>query len=86
MNSFGNGIVLPFLVIYLHDVRGFRLGVAGLVVGDLRRPRSSSPGFVAGPLVDRLGPRRVLGGGLVHAGRRRSASSRSSASRGRRSC
>ena len=32
MNSFGNGIVLPFLVIYLHDVRGFGLGVAGLVV------------------------------------------------------
>ena len=32
MNSFGNGVVLPFLVIYLHDVRGFGLGVAGLVV------------------------------------------------------
>ena len=32
-NSFGNGIVLPFLVIYLHDVRGFGLGTAGLVVG-----------------------------------------------------
>ena len=32
MNSFGNGVVLPFLVIYLHDVRGFGLGVSGLVV------------------------------------------------------
>jgi hypothetical protein len=32
MNSFGNGVVLPFLVIYLHDVRDFSLGVAGLVV------------------------------------------------------
>jgi hypothetical protein len=33
MNSFGNGIVLPFLVIYLHQVRGFSLGVSGLIVG-----------------------------------------------------
>src|SRR5437016_2859989 len=32
MNSFGNGVVLPFLVIYLHTVRGFGLGVSGLVV------------------------------------------------------
>src|SRR6516225_7873755 len=32
MNSFGNGVVLPFLVIYLHRVRGFGLGTAGLVV------------------------------------------------------
>ena len=32
MNSFGNGIVLPFLVIYLHSVRGFGLGISGLVV------------------------------------------------------
>jgi hypothetical protein len=31
-NSFGNGIVLPFLIIYLHNVRGISLGVAGLVV------------------------------------------------------
>ena len=31
-NSFGNGLALPFLVIYLHNVRGFSLGTAGLVV------------------------------------------------------
>ena len=31
-NSFGNGVVLPFLVIYLHDVRHFGLDVAGLVI------------------------------------------------------
>src|SRR5205823_5894215 len=29
-NSFGNGIVLPFLIIYLHNVRGISLGLAGL--------------------------------------------------------
>jgi MFS family permease len=30
LNAFGNGAAAPFLVIYLHDVRGIPLGVAGL--------------------------------------------------------
>jgi MFS family permease len=64
MNSFGNGVVLPFLVIYLHDVRGFGLGVAGLVVATSAAAQLTA-GIAAGPLVDRLGPRPVLGGGLV---------------------
>ncbi len=64
MNSFGNGLVLPFLVIYLHDVRGFALGVAGLVVA-MSAAAQLTAGIVAGPLVDRLGARVVLGGGLV---------------------
>jgi MFS family permease len=64
MNSFGNGLVLPFLVIYLHDVRGFGLGVSGLVVA-VSAAAQLTAGLVAGPLVDRLGPRPVLGGGLV---------------------
>ena len=34
MNSFGNGLVLPFLVIYLQDVRGFGLGVSGPQVSE----------------------------------------------------
>ena len=33
VNAFGNGMVLPFMFIYLHNVRGIELGVAGLVVG-----------------------------------------------------
>ena len=33
LNMLGYGAVLPFEVIYLHDGRGFGLGVAGLVVG-----------------------------------------------------
>jgi MFS family permease len=49
-NSFGNGVVLPFLVIYLHDVSAAAQLTAGLI---------------AGPLVDRLGARPVLGAGLV---------------------
>src|SRR5882762_9672015 len=64
MNSFGNGLVLPFLVIYLHDVRGFGLGLSGLVVA-VSAAAQLTAGLVAGPLVDRLGPRPVLGGGLV---------------------
>src|SRR4051812_7951706 len=63
-NSFGNGVVLPFLVIYLHDVRGFGLGVAGLVVS-VSAAALLTAGLVAGQLVDRLGPRAVLGSGLV---------------------
>jgi MFS family permease len=64
MNSFGNGVVLPFLVIYLHDVRGFGLGVSGLIVSASAAAQLSA-GILAGPLVDRLGPRAVLGAGLV---------------------
>ena len=64
MNSFGNGVVLPFLVIYLHDVRGFGLGISGLVVS-VSAAAQLSAGILAGPLVDRLGARPVLAGGLV---------------------
>src|SRR5215468_2154477 len=64
MNSFGNGVILPFLVIYLHDVRGFGLGISGLIVS-VSAAAQLSAGVLAGPLVDRLGARTVLGAGLV---------------------
>jgi MFS family permease len=64
MNSFGTGVVLPFLVIYLHNVRGFGLGLSGLVVATSAAAQLTA-GIAAGPLVDRLGARRVLGAGLV---------------------
>jgi MFS family permease len=64
LNSFGNGVVLPFLVIYLHDVRGFSIGVSGLVVS-VSAAALLAAGVISGPLVDRLGPRRVLATGLV---------------------
>jgi MFS family permease len=58
-NSLGNGIVIPFLVIYLHDVRHFGLGVSGLVVAFLL-----GIGIVGSPLagrvVDRIGARMTL--------------------------
>ena len=65
MNSFGNGIVFPFLVIYLHDVRGFGLGTCRASSSPSLGRRQLVAGPLAGPLIDRLGPRLVLGGGLV---------------------
>ena len=64
VNSFGNGVVLPFLVIYLHDVRGFGLGTAGLVVA-VASAAQLTAGLLSGPVIDRLGPRLTLGAGLL---------------------
>ena len=63
-NSFGNGIVIPFVIIYLHNVRGISLGVAGLVAAAGSATALIS-GFVAGSLADRIGPRVVLGSALL---------------------
>ncbi|WP_295011092.1 MFS transporter [uncultured Microbacterium sp.] len=64
IQTMGRGLTLPFTIIYLHEVRGFDLGlsgalmsiiaVAGLVV--------TGPG---GTLIDRFGARRVLLVGLT---------------------
>jgi MFS family permease len=63
-NALGNGVVFPFLLIYLHNVRGISLGMAGLVLA-----ATSVAGLVAGPasgtLIDRVGPRRVLVASMV---------------------
>ena len=62
-NAFGNGIFLPFLIIYLHNVRGIPLGIAGLVAAT-NSVFAFISGFVAGTLSDSIGPRRVLIGAL----------------------
>ena len=58
-SAFGNGLVLPFLIIYLHRVRGLQLATAGLAVAMM-----GIMGLVAGPacgtLIDRIGSRRTL--------------------------
>jgi MFS family permease len=63
-NAFGNGLVFPFLLIYLHNVRGFGLDTAGLVVA-----ASAVAGIATIPLVgaiiDRIGGRSVLAVALV---------------------
>jgi len=63
-NMFGNGVIGPFLIIYLHNVRGISLGVAGLIVASNAAAALCS-GFVGGALSDRIGPRAVLSGALV---------------------
>lgn len=69
LNTLGWGAVLPFEVIYLHDGRGFSLGVAGLVVGTI----TGGAVLVApltGPLIDRFGARviTVIAGVALAAG------------------
>jgi MFS family permease len=64
VSALGNGMLIPFLFIYLHNVRGIGLGVAGLVVGS-NAVVSVVAGPVAGTLVDRYGGRRVLALALV---------------------
>src|SRR5213595_1216522 len=63
-NMFGNGVIGPFLIIYLHNVRGISLGIAGLIVASNSAAALCS-GFVGGALSDRLGPRAVLSSALV---------------------
>lgn len=59
LNSFGNGIVLPFMFIYLHNVRGIALAVAGLIVAT-----HALASIVAGPIfgsqIDRFGGKNIL--------------------------
>jgi MFS family permease len=64
LNYLGWGAVLPFEVIYLHEARGFDLGVAGLVVGVLTGLAVvAAP--VAGPVIDRFGARATAAGAGV---------------------
>ena len=64
VSAFGNGLLIPFLFIYLHNVRGVSLGVAGLVVAT-NALVSIVAGPVSGTLVDRHGGRRILALALV---------------------
>ena len=64
LNYLGYGAVLPFEILYLHDGRGFSLGVAGLVVGLLTGVAVVVSPLV-GPLIDRFGARAVAAGAGV---------------------
>ena len=64
LNAFGNGIVVPFLIIYPHNVRGVSLGAAGAVAA-VNSAGALVSGFVAGTLSDRIGAKRVLLGALT---------------------
>ena len=64
VNAFGNGVVLPFLLIYLHNVRGIPFGLAGLAAA-VQSAAALGSAFLGGTLSDRLGPKRVLLGSLA---------------------
>src|SRR3954453_5999330 len=59
----GTGLVLPFHVVYLHEVRNFALGDVGLLLGvpPLIGFLVVGPG---GSAIDRLGARRILMGAV----------------------
>ena len=59
LNFFGNGLVAPYLVIYLHFDRGIPLSLAALAVGSGGILATTS-GLIVGALVDRFGPRTCL--------------------------
>jgi predicted MFS family arabinose efflux permease len=63
-NMFGNGVVVPFLVIYLHNVRGISLGLAGSIAATNGLAALVS-GPIAGALADRIGARTTLVGALL---------------------
>ena len=59
LNAMGNGLVIPFTLIYLHNERGIDLGTAGLVLAT-NAAVSLVSGPIAGAFVDRVGGKRML--------------------------
>lgn len=64
VNALGTGMILPFNLIYLHNVRGISLAAAGAALA-VAAAVSFAAGLGAGSVVDRLGGRNTLVGGLV---------------------
>jgi MFS family permease len=64
VNSLGNGMALPFGVIYLHNVRGISFAVAGFALA-FGGAVSLVSGLSAGSIVDRVGGRNTLLVGLL---------------------
>jgi MFS family permease len=64
ISSIGNGFVLPYGSIYLHVVRGLPIAVVGLVIATSALA-SLLAGILGGSLVDRVGPRTMMMGGLA---------------------
>ncbi len=59
VNAFGNGVVYPFLFIYLHNVRGIGLAVAGLILA-VHAVTSIVAGPIFGSQIDRFGGKVTL--------------------------
>jgi MFS family permease len=67
LNYFGTGLLLPFEIIYLHDVRGFSTAAAGLVLATVMGTAALVT-LPSGALLDRFSPKRILiAGNVVNA-------------------
>jgi len=66
LNAFGNGAAGPFVLLYLHDVRGIPLGVAGLASA-ANAAAALPASLFGGAIADRIGPRATVLGGLALA-------------------
>jgi MFS family permease len=64
LNAFGNGVVFPFLFIYLNSVHHFTAGTVGLILAT-NGFVSLFAGPLSGSLVDRFGGRKTLTGALL---------------------
>ncbi len=64
LNAIGGGMTLSLLLVYLHDMRGFTNTFGGLLLayGSIVSIVTSTP---MGALVDHIGPKRVMIGGLL---------------------
>ena len=67
LSFFGTGLILPFEIIYLHEVRGFSTATAGLVVATVMATGAALT-LPAGALLDRFSAKSLLiTGNLVNA-------------------
>ena len=64
LSAAGSGLTLPFLLVYLHQVRGISYELAGLAVSTLAFAAIFG-NLLGGALTDRFGARQALIGGLV---------------------
>jgi MFS family permease len=64
LNYFGTGLLLPFEIIYLHEVRGFSTATAGLVLATVM-VTAAVVTLPSGALLDRFSPKRILIAGVL---------------------
>ena len=64
LNAFGNGAANPFMLLYLHEVRGISLAVAGIASG-VGACAALAASLASGSLADRVGARATVIGGLA---------------------
>jgi MFS family permease len=66
INAFGNGAANPFVLLYLHDVRGIPLAAAGLASA-ANAGCALVASLAGGRIADQLGPKTCVIGGLILA-------------------